>query len=133
MFAIGIYGGYAGSEAQLVNNGSIISDGGQVGGYATFFTHGFYVQGAGGAGWNTYSNRRGALGFINPSLKATATSSTDGDEVNAMGAFGYDWIMNFNAANHPGSLTIGPIGSGCPACPKRYRRLPNRAGSCCRR
>ena len=50
MFAIGVYGGYAGSEAELNNRGQLISDGGQVGGYATFFTHGFYVQGAGGAG-----------------------------------------------------------------------------------
>jgi len=102
MFAIGVYGGYAGSEAELNNRGQLISDGGQVGGYATFFTHGFYVQGAGGAGWNTYQNRRGAL-------FGAATSSTDGSEVNAMGAIGYDWNHTFNFANHPGTFTAGPI------------------------
>lgn len=111
MFAIGIYGGYAGSEAELVNNGHINADGGQVGGYATFFTHGFYIQGAGGAGWNSYENRRGALGFINglPKPTAIASSSTDGDEVNAMGAIGYDWNHTFTFANHPGTFTAGPI------------------------
>jgi autotransporter-associated beta strand protein len=111
MFAIGLYGGYVGSEATLVNHGQIISDGGTVGGYATFFTHGFYVQGSGGAGWNTYSNRRGGFGLgSNPMrFRETATSSTDGDEVHAMGAIGYDWNHTFVFANHPGTFTAGPI------------------------
>jgi outer membrane autotransporter protein len=102
--AIGVYGGYVGSETNLVRGGRIITDGGTVGGYATFFTHGFYLQAAGGGGWNGYENRREA--FL-----GGAQSSTDGSEVNAMGAIGYDWTMNFNAANHPGSLTVGPIAS----------------------
>jgi outer membrane autotransporter protein len=102
--AIGVYGGYVGSESQLAGRGRIISDGGTVGGYATFFSHNFYLQAAGGGGWNSYENRRAA--FL-----AGAQSSTNGSEVNAMGALGYDWSMNFNAANHPGSLTVGPIAS----------------------
>jgi outer membrane autotransporter protein len=102
--AIGIYGGYVGSEAELTGHGQIVSDGGTVGGYATFFAHNFYLQAAGGAGWNHYENLRAA--FL-----GTAHSSTSSSEVNAMGALGYDWSMNFNAANHPGSLTVGPIAS----------------------
>jgi len=102
--AIGVYGGYVGSEADLVGNGRIVTDGGTVGGYATFFSHGFYLQAAGGGGWNRYDNLRAA--FL-----GTAHSTTNGSEVNAMGALGYDWSMNFNAANHPGSLTVGPIAS----------------------
>jgi outer membrane autotransporter protein len=107
-FGIGIYGGYNGSEANLVHDGYINSDGGTIGGFATFFTHGFYLQGSGGAGWNSYEMHRGALGIGTVRARGTQ-SSTDGSEVNAMGAVGYDWSMTFNAANHPGSLTIGPI------------------------
>jgi outer membrane autotransporter protein len=103
-FAIGIYGGYAGGEADLDGNGRIVSDGETVGGYATFFSGGFYLQAAGGGAWNDYENLRAA--FL-----GTAHSSTSSSEVNAMGALGYDWSMNFNAANHPGSLTVGPIAS----------------------
>lgn len=102
--AIGVYGGYVGSESDLVGGGRIISDGGTVGGYATFFCHGFYLQAAGGGAWNSYENLRDA--FL-----GVAHSSTNGSEVNGMGALGYDWTMNFNAANHPGSLTVGPIAS----------------------
>jgi outer membrane autotransporter protein len=102
--AIGVYGGYVGSESNLIGNGRIITDGETVGGYATFFCHGFYLQASGGGGWNNYENRREA--FL-----TAAQSSTTGSEVNAMGALGYDWTMNFNAANHPGSLTVGPIAS----------------------
>ncbi|HZR78995.1 MAG TPA: autotransporter domain-containing protein, partial [Chthoniobacterales bacterium] len=103
-FALGVYGGYVGSESELTGHGRIISDGGTVGGYATFFSHGFYLQGAGGAGWNTYDNlRQGFFGVTH--------GKTDGTELNAMGALGYDWSMHFNAANHPGSLTIGPTAS----------------------
>lgn len=103
-FAIGIYGGYAGSEADLDGHGRIVSGGETVGGYATFFAHNFYLQAGGGGGWNNYENLRAAF-------FGTAHSSTSSSEVNAMGAIGYDWSMNFNAANHPGSLTVGPIAS----------------------
>ncbi len=102
--AIGVYGGYVGSESDLVGRGRITTDGGTVGGYATFFSDGFYLQGAGGGTWNSYENRREA--FL-----GEAHGSTNGSELNAMGALGYDWTMNFNAANHPGSLTVGPIAS----------------------
>jgi outer membrane autotransporter protein len=102
--AIGVYGGYVGSEGNLVGRGRITADGGTAGGYATFFTHGFYLQAAGGGNWNSYENRPDA--FL-----GQAHGSTNGSELNAMGALGYDWTMNFNAANHPGSLTVGPIAS----------------------
>jgi outer membrane autotransporter protein len=75
-----------------------------VSGYATLFCDGFYVQAAGGGGWNGCENRRDAL-------LGHAHGSTNGSELIAMGALGYDWSMNFNAANHPGSLTVGPIAS----------------------
>lgn len=97
--AIGIYGGYDGSDTDLVGRGRITMSGGNVGAFATWFSHGFYVDAAGGGNWNSYDIRRKA--FL-----GQAHGSTDGTEVNAMGAIGYDWKHDFGK---PGCLNVGPL------------------------
>jgi outer membrane autotransporter protein len=95
-FAVGIYGGYETARADLVDNGRLTMDGGTGGAFATYFCGNFYVDVAGGGGWNSYDTRRTAL-------LGDARGSTDGFEVNALGAIGYDWRF--------GCLNIGPIAS----------------------
>ena len=94
--AVGIYGGYETAHADLVDNGRVTMDGGTGGAFATYFCGNFYVDVAGGAGWNSYDTRRAAL-------LGDARGSTDGFEVNALGAIGYDWKL--------GCLNIGPTAS----------------------
>lgn len=94
--ALGIYGGYEAGRAKLFENGHLTMEGGNVGGFATYFHDGFYVDVAGGGGWNSYDIRRSALlGY--------ARGRTDGSEVNALGAIGYDWKV--------GCFNIGPTAS----------------------
>jgi outer membrane autotransporter protein len=95
-FAVGIYGGYEASRANLFDNGRLTMEGGNVGAFATYFYDGFYVDAAGGGGWNSYDIRRSAL-------LGDARGTTDGSEVNALGAIGYDWKV--------GCLNIGPTAS----------------------
>ena len=95
-FAVGIYGGYEAGRATLFDNGRLTMDGGNVGAFATYFYDGLYVDVAGGGGWNSYDTRRTAL-------LGDARGSTDGSEVNALGAIGYDWRF--------GCLNIGPTAS----------------------
>ena len=59
--AVGVYGGYLGSNADLVNRGSINMAQGNVGGYATFSWNGFYIDASGGGGWSNYNTHRFAL------------------------------------------------------------------------
>ncbi len=95
-FALGIYGGYAGDDADLVGHGSITMGGGNVGGFATWFCGGLYVDAAGGGSWNNYDTRREAL-------LGEAHGSTNGDEANVLIATGYDWRWN--------CLNVGPLAS----------------------
>jgi outer membrane autotransporter protein len=95
-FAVGVYGGYETGRADLVDDGRLTMDGGNGGVFATYFSNGFYVDVAGGAGWNSYDTRRTAL-------LGDARGSTDGYEINALGAIGYDWKF--------GCLNIGPTAS----------------------
>jgi len=95
-FAIGIYGGYETGDATLFGNGRLTMEGGNVGAFATYFSNGFYVDVAGGGGWNSYDIRRTAL-------MGDARGKTDGSEVNALGAVGYDWKI--------GCLNMGPTAS----------------------
>jgi len=95
-FAVGIYGGYEGARATLFDNGRLTMEGGNVGAFATYFCNRFYVDVAGGAGWNSYDIRRTAL-------SGDARGSTNGTEVSALGAIGYDWKF--------GCLNIGPTAS----------------------
>jgi outer membrane autotransporter protein len=95
-FALGIYGGYEAGRAKLFGDGRLTMEGGNVGAFATYFHDGFYVDVAGGGGWNSYDIRRAAL-------LGDAHGRTDGSEVNALGAIGYDWKV--------GCLNIGPTAS----------------------
>ena len=92
-FAIGLTGGYARTNADLVNNGSLDVDGGTIGAYATGFVGGFYVDAAAFGVFNGYDSHRTAL-------LGTASGDTDGRDFNALVAAGYDWKS--------GGLTIGP-------------------------
>ena len=95
-FALGIAAGYDHSEADLSGGGRVAVDGGKLLLYGTYFTGGFYVDGAVQGGYNSYDTDRAALA-------GTATSSTDGGELNLLFETGYDWKM--------GALSIGPTGS----------------------
>ncbi len=91
--AFGIYGGYDAGVANLVNDGRITTNGGNVGGFATWSWDRFYVDVSGGGTWNNYKTRRTAL-------LGDAVGSTKGSQYNVLGALGYDW--------HFGCWNIGP-------------------------
>src|SRR5262249_24757773 len=95
-FAIDVTGGYAHTNADLVNNGSLDVDGGTIGAYATGFGGGFYANAAAIGGFNGYDEHRTAL-------LGTATGDTNGNDFNALVAAGYEWKK--------GALTIGPTAS----------------------
>jgi outer membrane autotransporter protein len=95
-FAIGLTGGYAHTNADLVNNGSLDVNGGTIGAYATGFAGGFYFDAAAFGVFNGYDSHRTAL-------LGTANGDTDGQDFNALVAAGYDW--------KGGGLTIGPLAS----------------------
>jgi uncharacterized protein with beta-barrel porin domain len=92
-FAIGLTGGYAHTNADLVNDGSLDVDGGTIGAYATGFAGGFYIDAAAFGVFNGYDDHRTAL-------LGTASGDTDGRDFNALIAAGYDWKS--------GGLTVGP-------------------------
>jgi outer membrane autotransporter protein len=92
-FAIGLTGGYAHTNANLVNNGSLDVNGGTIGAYATGFGGGFYLDTAAFGVFNGYDSHRTAL-------LGTASGNTDGRDFNALVQGGYDWKN--------GGLTIGP-------------------------
>ena len=95
-FAVGIYGGYETGHATLFGDGRLTMEGGNAGAFATYFNDGFYLDVAGGGGWNSYDIRRTAL-------MGDARGKTDGNEVNVLGAIGYDWKVR--------CLNIGPTAS----------------------
>jgi autotransporter-associated beta strand protein len=95
-FAIGMMGGYAHTNGDLVDGGSLDVDGGKIGVYATAFSGGFYVNAAATGGLNDYDTRRTAL-------LGTASGDTDGREFTGLVAAGYDWKT--------GNLTVGPTAS----------------------
>jgi fibronectin-binding autotransporter adhesin len=95
-FAIGLTGGYAHTNADLVNNGSLDVNGGTIGAYATGFAGGFYFDAAAFGVFNGYDSHRTAL-------LGTASGNTDGQDFNALAVAGYDWKS--------GGLTIGPLAS----------------------
>lgn len=83
-FALGVNAGYAHSSADLVNDGRLTVEGGKAGVFATYFTGGFYLDSAVGAGWNTYETQR-------RSLRNNTQGSTDGAQFEAMIGTGYEW------------------------------------------
>ena len=96
-FAIGLDFGYVGTNASLVNGGSIDTDGGRLGIYATYFNNNFHLDAAVNGGLNSYKTKR-----VTPN-NTVATGSPDGSEVNILVSTGYDWKV--------GKLTIGPTAS----------------------
>ncbi|TDU71312.1 outer membrane autotransporter protein [Prosthecobacter fusiformis] len=94
--ALGIMGGYAQSEASLINGGSIETDSFRAALYGTFFKGGFYLDGLVGLAYNSYDTDRLAL-------LGRATGDTDGLEFTSMLNAGYDF--------RAGNLTFGPVAS----------------------
>jgi outer membrane autotransporter protein len=92
-FAIGAMGEYAHTWTSLKPSGEIDVNSGRGGVYATWFTHGFYLNGAIYGGGADYSSGRATLGGM-------ANGSTSGAEYSAFISGGYDF--------HCGHLTIGP-------------------------
>ena len=92
-FAIGLTGGYAHTNANLVNNGNLDVNGGTIGAYATAFAGGLYVDAAALGVFNGYDERRTAL-------LGAASGNTNGSDFNALLAAGYDWKKS--------ALTVGP-------------------------
>ena len=95
-FAIGMMGGYAHTNGDLAQGGSLDVNGGKIGLYATAFSGGFYIDAAATGGLNDYDTHRTAL-------LGTASGDTEGSEFTGLIAAGYDWKT--------GNLTVGPLAS----------------------
>jgi outer membrane autotransporter protein len=93
--ALGVMGNYSHTWTDL-RPGDIGVDTGRGGLYATYFNHGFYLNGGIYGGYNSYDSSR-------PALAGVATGSTDGAEFSTFVSGGYDF--------HFGQLSIGPLGS----------------------
>jgi outer membrane autotransporter protein len=94
--AIGAFGEYSHTWTDLNPGGHIDVDSGRGGVYATWFSHGIYINGAIYGGHNTYDSGRAGLGGI-------ANGGTEGSEWSTFIGGGYDF--------HVGPLTVGPIAS----------------------
>ena len=92
--AIGIMGEYSHTWTSLQPSGNIDVNSGRGGLYATWFNHGFYLNGAIYGGYNNYNSSRSGLQGI-------ASGSTEGAEWSTFIGGGYDF--------HFGHLTVGPI------------------------
>jgi autotransporter-associated beta strand protein len=95
-FAVGLTAGYAHTSVHPDGGGNIDVNGGKIGLYATAFAKGFYLDAAVSGGPSGYNTRRTAL-------LGTASGNTNGADVNALVAAGYDWKY--------GNLTLGPTAS----------------------
>jgi outer membrane autotransporter protein len=91
--AIGAMGEYAHTWTSLKPSGDIDVDSGRGGVYATWFSHGVYLNGAIYGGHNVYSSSRATLGGM-------ASGGTGGAEYSTFISGGYDF--------HCGHLTVGP-------------------------
>ncbi len=92
-FAVGLSAGYAGTGADLSDDGRVFVNGGKLGLYATYFTGGFYLDAGLNGGYNSYDTKRTALA-------GTARGDTEGLEFNALLGTGYDFTI--------GNLRVGP-------------------------
>ena len=92
--SIGVMGEYSHTWTSLKPSGSIDVNSGRGGIYATYFTHGFYLNGAIYGGGDGYSSGRSGLGGL-------ANGSSSGAEWSTFISGGYDF--------HFGQLTAGPI------------------------
>jgi T5SS/PEP-CTERM-associated repeat protein len=96
-FVIGLMGGYAHTWTDLNPRGSVDVNTGWGGGYAGYFSHGLYIDGAVFGGADSFDTSRAAL------LGGNATGSSNGYVFSTFIAAGYDF--------HIGQLTIGPTAS----------------------
>ena len=94
--AIGVIAGYAGTNANLPDDGRLLVNSGRAGVYGTYYTGGYYADAAVTGGVTNYSTRRS-------SLEGVASGSTAGGSVDVLVATGYDWRLD--------ALTIGPTAS----------------------
>jgi fibronectin-binding autotransporter adhesin len=94
--AIGVMGEYSHTWTDLNPGGHIDVDSGRGGVYATWFSHGIYINGAIYGGHNNYDSGRAGLGGL-------ANGSTEGSEWSTFIGGGYDF--------HIAQLTVGPIAS----------------------
>ena len=92
--AIGVMGDYSHTWTSLNPSGHIDVDSGRGGLYATWYNHGFYLDGAIYGGHNNYDSSRSGLGGL-------VTGGTEGAEWSTFISGGYDF--------HFGPLTVGPI------------------------
>lgn len=95
-FAVGVTGGYANTDASLINGGSIETDSYRGAVYATLFGGGFYLDALAGLAYNSYDTEREAL-------LGRATGSTDGLEMSALLNGGYNM--------RSGNWAYGPVAS----------------------
>jgi autotransporter-associated beta strand protein len=95
-FAVGLLGGYAHNNVNLVGGGNIDVNGGTFGAYATLFGNGFYLDAAVTGGPSGYDTHRTAL-------VGSANGSTEGADLNVVVSAGYDW--------RHGNFSIGPTAS----------------------
>ena len=87
-------GSYAYTRTSLQPSGDIDVNTGRGGLYFTYFSHGFYINGAVYGGHNSYNtSRQGILGMAN--------GGTSGGEFSPFGQTGYDF--------HFGNLSVGPL------------------------
>jgi outer membrane autotransporter protein len=87
-------GSYAYTRTNLRPSGDIDVNTGRGGLYFTYFSHGFYINGAAYGGHNTYNtSRQGLFGAAN--------GSTSGGEFSTFGQTGYDF--------HFGNFAVGPL------------------------
>ena len=92
--AIGVMGDYSHTWTSLNPSGDIDINSGRGGLYATWFSHGIYLNGAIYGGHNNYESSRSSLGGL-------ATGGTEGAEWSTFISGGYDF--------HFGHLSVGPI------------------------
>lgn len=94
--AVGVTAGYAGTNANLTDDGRLLVNSGRLGVYGTYYTGGYYADAAVTGAATNYSTRRS-------SLEGVASGSTQGGSVDVLVNTGYDWRLD--------ALTIGPTAS----------------------
>jgi uncharacterized protein with beta-barrel porin domain len=92
-FVLGAYFDYVNTDASLPGSGSMRANGGKVGGYATLFGGGFYLNAMGGVGTGSFDASRQAVGGL-------ASGSSDSTDSQVHLTLGYD--------AHISSLTLSP-------------------------
>ena len=94
----GLYSGYQGTYAEYANSSKVSSNGVLFGGYANYFSNGFYSNMIIGGGY-TESNVQRDIAFS--TIQRTARSAPKGSQFLAYMDFGYDWTVK--------NFTFGPI------------------------